>query len=81
MPEIELEKLSALNRMLTDMTVEDRAKLPGISTHRAEVLIAGAFILEGVMTSLGIENIKPCGYSLREGVVIDYLRKTDSRGK
>lgn len=75
MPLIELDKLSALNRALTEMTVEDKAKLPGISAHRAEVLVAGAFILEGVMTSLKIDAIKPCGYSLREGVVIDYLRK------
>lgn len=74
-PEIEIDRLSALNRMLTEMTLEKRAQLPGVSTHRAEVLVAGAFILEGVMNALGIDTIKPCGYSLREGVVIDYLRK------
>ena len=73
-PMIEIERLSALSRMLTQLTVEQRAKLPGISQHRAEVLIAGAYILEGVMTALGIDVLKPCGYSLREGVVIDYLR-------
>lgn len=74
-PEIELDRLTGLNRILTQMPLADRAKLPGISAQRAEVIIAGAFILEGVMNALRIESIKPCGYSLREGVVIDYFRK------
>lgn len=74
-PMIEIDRLSALSRMLTRLTLEQRAGLPGISQQRAEVLIAGAYILEGVMTSLGIEVLKPCGYSLREGVAIDYLRR------
>lgn len=74
-PSIEVEKLSALSRMMTRMNLEERAKLPGISVHRSEVLVAGAFILEGIMTALGIDVIKPCGYSLREGVAIDYLRR------
>ncbi len=79
-PVIEMEKLSALSRMLTRLTLEERAKLPGISTHRAEVLVAGAYILEGVMAALDIGILKPCGYSLREGVAIDYLRgRVDGR--
>ena len=73
-PMIEIDRLSALSRMLTNLTLEQRAALPGISQQRAEVLIAGAYILEGVMTALGIDVLKPCGYSLREGVAIDYLR-------
>lgn len=74
-PVIEIDRLSALSGMLTQLSLEQRANLPGIGRHRAEVLIAGAFILEGTMAALGIDVIKPCGYSLREGVVIDCLRE------
>lgn len=77
-PEIQLERLWGLNRILVGMTIDQRAKLPGISTHRAEVLIAGAFILEKVMSSLKVDSIRPCGYSLREGVVLDYIKTLEA---
>jgi exopolyphosphatase/guanosine-5'-triphosphate,3'-diphosphate pyrophosphatase len=71
---IHLKKLSALNVKLAAMTVEERTGLPSISRQRAEVILAGGQILEGVMQALKIEMLHPCGYALREGVVIDYLR-------
>jgi exopolyphosphatase/guanosine-5'-triphosphate,3'-diphosphate pyrophosphatase len=73
-PFIELKKLSALNEKMARMTVEERAGLPVISRQRAEVIVAGGHILEGVMQSLKIEKLQPCGFALREGIIIDYLR-------
>lgn len=73
-PVIELKKLSALNEMTARITLEQRAKLPVISPQRAEVIVAGGQILENVMRALKIETLEPCGFALREGVLIDYLR-------
>jgi len=73
-PSIQLKKLSALNEKLAQMTTEERAELPVISPQRAEVIVAGGQILEGVMQNLKIETLQPCSYALREGVIIDYLR-------
>jgi len=75
-PRIELKKLSALNEMLARISLEERARLPVISPQRAEVIVAGGQILESAMRALEIESLTPCAYALREGVVIDYLRKT-----
>ncbi len=77
-PEIQFRKLVALNKMMARMTIEDRAKLPSISPQRAEVIVTGGLILEGVMRALKIEKLQPCGYALREGVIIDYLREIES---
>ncbi len=71
---IHLKKLSALNVRLAELTVEERTGLPSISRQRAEVIMAGGQILEGVMQALKIETLQPCSYALREGVIIDYLR-------
>ncbi len=60
------------------MSLEERAKLPNISPQRAEVIVAGGQILEGVMRAFNIEKLQPCGYALREGVIIDYLREIES---
>ncbi len=77
-PVIGLKKLSALNEMLARVTLEERAKLPIISLHRAGVIVAGGLILENVMRALKIETLEPCGFALREGVLIDYLRRVEA---
>jgi exopolyphosphatase/guanosine-5'-triphosphate,3'-diphosphate pyrophosphatase len=71
--EIDFARLVELNRELARMTVAERAALPNISEKRAELLVAGGLILEGVMQALKIEKIQPCAYALREGVIFDYL--------
>ena len=77
-PEIQFKKLVALNKLLVRIPLEERAKLPSISPQRAEVIVAGGQILEGVMRTFGIEKLQPCGYALREGVIIDYLREIEA---
>jgi exopolyphosphatase / guanosine-5'-triphosphate,3'-diphosphate pyrophosphatase len=77
-PVIGLKRLAALNEMMARMTLEERAKLPVISRERAEVIVAGGLILENVMRALKIENLEPCNFALREGVLIDYLREIEA---
>ncbi|MEP6902641.1 MAG: Ppx/GppA phosphatase family protein [Actinomycetota bacterium] len=77
-PSIPIKKLAALNEMLARIPLEERAKLPSISTQRAEVIVAGGQILENVMRALKIETLAPCAYALREGVIIDYLREIEA---
>ncbi len=76
--EIQLKKLAALNKLLAEIPLEKRAQMPTISPQRAEVIVAGGLILEGVMRALEIETLQPCEYALREGVIIDYLRQIES---
>ncbi|MGI8469625.1 MAG: HD domain-containing protein [Pyrinomonadaceae bacterium] len=77
-PEIQFKKLVGLNEMLAKISTEERAKLPGISLQRAEVIVSGGQILEGVMRALKIETLVPSNFALREGVIIDYLREVEN---
>jgi len=77
-PVINLKQLVALNKMMANINLEKRAKLPVISPQRAEVIVAGGQILEGVMRALKINALQPCYYALREGVIIDYLREIET---
>ncbi|MCA1622510.1 MAG: Ppx/GppA family phosphatase [Acidobacteria bacterium] len=76
--EIPLKRLAALNKMMAKITLEARTKLPVISPQRAEVIVAGGQILEGVMRALEIQTLQPCAYALREGVIIDHLRQIEA---
>jgi exopolyphosphatase/guanosine-5'-triphosphate,3'-diphosphate pyrophosphatase len=56
-------------------TVEDRRRLPGVDPSRADILLAGALILEQTMKDLDIDEMLMSDYALREGVLLDALAR------
>ncbi len=78
LPPIHLARLAALNKILAKLSLERRSRIPVINERRAEVIIAGGQILEGVMKALKIKTLEPCSYALREGVIIDHLQKAET---
>ena len=77
-PAIHFRRLVGMNKILMGLSLKQRTKIPVINERRAEVIIAGGQILEGVMDALEIESVEPCSYALREGVIIDYLRNMET---
>lgn len=71
--QLSLKELSGWVSRLRKMPYEDRLALPGMSDRRAEIIVAGAVILQTVMELLGVESLKICERSLREGVVVDWM--------
>ena len=65
--------LAQFNREMLMTPIAERKKLPGISDQRAEIIIAGGQILEQTMRALKISRIATCGWSLREGVLLDRM--------
>ncbi|AKB37262.1 Exopolyphosphatase [Methanosarcina siciliae C2J] len=59
------------------MTLEERRKFPGINAQRADIIIAGAAIIETLMEELEISEIKISKSGLREGLLVDYLSKSE----
>lgn len=76
--ELQFKRLAGLNQMLAKLPLDQRGRLPDISPQRAEVIVAGGQILEGVMRTLKIQTLQPCNFALREGVIIDYLREIEA---
>ena len=56
-------------------TVDERKQIPGIDPSRADILLAGALILEQVMKELEIDEMIVSDYALREGVLLDALAR------
>jgi len=54
-------------------TVEDRRRLPGLDSSRADIILGGALILEQAMHELGIDELVISDNALREGVLLDAL--------
>jgi len=79
--EITLGKLTRFNLPTVQMNSAERRAIPGISSQRAEIIIAGGQILEGIMRALNITSLRTCGWALREGVLIDRLREIEAESQ
>ncbi|XHX77799.1 MAG: HD domain-containing protein [Stenomitos frigidus ULC029] len=71
--ELQLKDLREIVDRLRCLSVAERAEIPGINDRRAEIILAGALILQEAMTLLEMESIAICERSLREGVIVDWM--------
>jgi exopolyphosphatase/guanosine-5'-triphosphate,3'-diphosphate pyrophosphatase len=62
---------SVVEALLAAPSPEERAELPGLEPHRADIIVAGALICEQVFDELGFEELVFSDYALREGVLLD----------
>lgn len=67
------EGLKKLTEKLQRMTQTQRAQLPGVSSSRAQQIVAGAMVAQKAMETLGIEKLAQCPWALREGIVLQRL--------
>ncbi|MEH2443859.1 Ppx/GppA phosphatase family protein [Nostoc sp.] len=68
-----LKDLQELVTRLRKLSNSEKIEIPGMPDKRSEVILAGAVILQEVMTLLGSESITVCERSLREGVIVDWM--------
>jgi exopolyphosphatase / guanosine-5'-triphosphate,3'-diphosphate pyrophosphatase len=68
-----LRELQGWVQRLRRLPYKDRLAIPGMSDRRAEIILAGALVLQEAMTQLGVDSISVCERALREGVVVDWM--------
>jgi exopolyphosphatase/guanosine-5'-triphosphate,3'-diphosphate pyrophosphatase len=67
-----LEQVIAL---LCSLSVEGRRKVPGLNPARADIIIAGAAILDTLMQESALSEVRVTDRGLRDGLLVDYLLK------
>ena len=65
---------------LLEMSVDDIADLPGVSSDRAHQVVAGALVASAVMDVFDLSELEICPWALREGVILDRLDQLSARG-
>ncbi|MDG2990859.1 Ppx/GppA family phosphatase [Candidatus Synechococcus calcipolaris G9] len=68
-----LEDLQALIDRLRKLTFTQRCQILGMSERRAEIILAGAVILQEAMVLLGQSSLITCDRALREGIIVDWM--------
>jgi exopolyphosphatase/guanosine-5'-triphosphate,3'-diphosphate pyrophosphatase len=61
--------------LVTAPTVEERVRQFALEPNRADIILAGALILEGLVDVFALESIMFSDYALREGLLLDTLRR------
>jgi len=70
---LDMNALLGIIPRLTDMTTSARAKLPGVSSGRAQQIVSGAIVARAAMEMLAISEVEICPWALREGVILKWL--------
>jgi exopolyphosphatase/guanosine-5'-triphosphate,3'-diphosphate pyrophosphatase len=70
---IKFDSIRKIATRLTEMTHDERSRLPGVSMNRARQIVAGAYVTESVMRNLDLRELEICPWALREGIVLKYM--------
>ncbi len=60
---------------MTSMTLQQRLKVPGLDPRRADLAVAGSILLDTILQRLGARELTLSDFALREGLVLDYIRR------
>ena len=71
---VSAKALRRLRKTAVEMDLEERMHLPGLDPRRADLMVAGAILLDTLLKKLGAEEITLCDLALREGVLLDYIQ-------
>ena len=58
-------------------SVDERSAIPGLEPKRADIVLGGALVLEQAFSLLNIREMVVSDFALREGVLLDALRRRD----
>ena len=72
---ISAKQIRRVRKELQSHDLEGRLTIPGLDPRRADVAVAGAVLLDTLLRRLGAEELTLCDLALREGLVIDYVRR------
>ena len=71
------KNLKKIATVLCWLPLEERRRVPAINPDRADIIVAGAAIIEALMEQFGLQEIHVSHRELRDGLLVDYLSKTE----
>jgi len=77
---LRLARVMELLDRLVALPLQERRGIPGLEPGRADIILAGAAILAVSMERLGYHELRVSNDGLREGILLDLLRREIGRG-
>jgi exopolyphosphatase/guanosine-5'-triphosphate,3'-diphosphate pyrophosphatase len=71
--------LRRLQKRLVEADISERLRIPGMDPRRADLSVAGAVLFDTIVRRLGADEFTLCDLALREGLVLDYIRRNGAQ--
>jgi len=75
---VSAKAIRRVRERLTSIDLPRRLKLPGLDPRRADIAVPGSILLDTLLARLGARDLTLCDFALREGLVLDYIRRNTS---
>jgi exopolyphosphatase/guanosine-5'-triphosphate,3'-diphosphate pyrophosphatase len=75
------KQIRRLRKEVVALSLAQRLTIPGLDPRRADLIVAGAVLLDAILRRLGAEDITLCDLALREGLVLDYILRNSKHIK
>jgi exopolyphosphatase/guanosine-5'-triphosphate,3'-diphosphate pyrophosphatase len=72
---VSAKQIRRVRKDVTAVDLEGRLAIPGLDPRRADLIVAGTILLDTIVRRLGAEDVTLCDLALREGLVLDYIRR------
>jgi exopolyphosphatase / guanosine-5'-triphosphate,3'-diphosphate pyrophosphatase len=69
------KQIRRLRKEVVGLSLAQRLTIPGLDPRRADLVVAGGVLLDTILKRLGADDITLCDLALREGLVLDYIRR------
>ncbi len=73
------ELLEVVELLLREESESQRARIPGLDAGRADIIVAGALILEQIFRKFKLKSMTVSESALREGIIFDAIEKRFKR--
>ncbi|MFI5184204.1 MAG: HD domain-containing protein [Vicinamibacteria bacterium] len=70
---VKAEAIRSLRKRLVASDSRSRLRMAGLDERRADIIVAGAVILDTLLSRLGVQELILCEWSLREGILLNYI--------
>jgi exopolyphosphatase/guanosine-5'-triphosphate,3'-diphosphate pyrophosphatase len=76
---VSAKELHRARKQVVALDMTARLKLPGLDARRADLIVAGAILLDTLVQRLGAREVIFSDLALREGLVLDFIHRNSSR--
>ncbi|MEZ5294154.1 MAG: Ppx/GppA phosphatase family protein [Vicinamibacterales bacterium] len=72
---VSAKAIRRVRKLACDLPLERRLEIPALDPRRADLVVAGAVLLDTLLRTLGASEITLCDLALREGLVLDFIQR------
>ena len=72
---VSAKQIRRVRKEVCETDLEQRLAMPGLDPRRADIVVGGAVLLDTILRRLEAEELTLCDLALREGLVLDYVRR------